>query len=280
MLRLTLDVAADPAPEVAGLSAGYPWIDGDGAVCARVLRQKDADWIAWSGLGLFKISHNQTAIQGWRAEGVAEHRFRDSFERRLQPLILQARGYQALHGSAVVEDGAATAFVGRSGSGKSTLAYALHTDRCRQIADDAVVLDPGVRPPLVLSIPFRPQLKGPAATLRAEDDRTPDNDVARRDPLALVVVLRQDISAGAEPRLVRLDGPAACVTLLTHAHVFDPAADPAGLVEAYASIADATPVFELAYRPVLAELHTLVRACRALIASVASNPATGPRLTV
>jgi hypothetical protein len=277
---LTLDVAADLAPDVAGLSAGYPWIDGDGAVCARVLRQKDADWIAWSGLGLFKITHDTTTIQGWRAEGVAEGRFRDAFERRLQPLILQSRGYQALHGSAVVTRGAAAVFVGRSGSGKSTLGYALQHDGCAQIADDAVVIDGRGRPPLVVTLPFTPQLKGEAAELRTQEAPIEKEGTATRVPLGIVVLLRQDDSAGPEPRVRRLDGPAACVTLLTHAHVFDPAADPAGLVEAYATIADATPVFELGYRPVISELPSLVRACRVLIAAPPAAPAHGAPMTV
>lgn len=275
MRLLTLDVAADPAPEVAGLSTGHPWMDGDGAVCARVLRQKDADWIDWPGLGLFRISRDNTTIQGWRASSVAEARFRDAFERRLQPLILQSRGYQVLHGSAVVAHGAAGVLVGRSGSGKSTLGYALHRAGSTQIADDAVVVDAAAGPPIVVTLPFRPQLKGEAAELHAT--RVPEpSEGPRRVPLGLVVSLRQDAEAGPEPQMRRLEGPAACVTLLTHAHVFDPSADPAGLVEAYAGIADAVPVFELTYRQVMSELPDLVRACRALFDASAAALGSGP----
>jgi hypothetical protein len=263
----TLEVAADPPPAGASLDEGSPWIDGDGNVCARVYRQGYTRWIDWPALGLFAFISTQSNVRVWPADGVGPDVVRDFFERRLQPLLLQARGYQTLHASAVRIGSEVVALTGRSGSGKSTLAFALGQAGHRQIADDALVIDTTAQPPTIVPLPFLPQLKDATRVLAA--GRTQVGEVentagSESIPLGAVVILQQDASAPREPRPVRVAGPAACVAVLAHAHVFDPADDPEGLVTAYARLVDATPVFELSYRPAIDELACLISAIRSL----------------
>ena len=60
-------------------------------------------------------------------------------------VIMMQRGILPLHGSAVVIDGWAYAFVGHSGAGKSTLSAALASRGYPLLTDDVVALDLGCR---------------------------------------------------------------------------------------------------------------------------------------
>ena len=268
MTAFTLEVAADPPPAGTSFDEGSPWVDGDGNVCARVYRQGYTRWIDWPALGLFAFSESQTSVRVWPTEGVAHDVVRDFFERRLQPLLLQARGYQTLHASAVRLGTGVVALTGRSGSGKSTLAYALDQAGHRQIADDALVIDTAAQPPTIVPLPFLPQLKGATALAALLPRAGGVGSERENEPMTLgsVVILQQDASAPREPRPVRITGPAACVAIMAHAHVFDPADDPQRLVTAYARLVDATPVFQLSYRPAIDEVACLISAIRSLTA--------------
>jgi len=56
------------------------------------------------------------------------------------PLVLNLRGQEALHASAVETDRGACAFIGASGAGKSTLAASLAEEGCPLVSDDCLAL--------------------------------------------------------------------------------------------------------------------------------------------
>ena len=58
--------------------------------------------------------------------GTAPETLRHLFLDQVMPLLLNLRGTESLHGSAVLVEDGVCAFVGRSGQGKSTLAAAFH----------------------------------------------------------------------------------------------------------------------------------------------------------
>jgi len=95
-------------------------------------------------------------------------------------LLMQRRIYP-LHGSAVVIDGEAYAFVGESGAGKSTLAAAFLQRGFRLLSDDviAVTLDPSGRP---IVMPAYPQQKLWLDSLEQLDMKSADHE-----PLVLEV---------------------------------------------------------------------------------------------
>jgi hypothetical protein len=232
-------------------------------VCACVYADDTTYWIDWPSIGRFAVQLEPNRIRAWPAPALDASRLHDQFTRRIQHLILQARGYQALHASGVQIQSTAIAFAGASGSGKSTLARALEAGDCRQIADDALLLDLDGGRPEVLPLSFSPQLRGPAKEL-STTTRGHDSGVVPRLPLGAVLILEQN-DAATIPQLDRLRGPAACVELMKHAHVFDPAAGRDRFVTSYAAIADRVPVLHLTYRPVFQELHPLTRFVREAI---------------
>lgn len=226
-------------------------------ICARIFADAGADWIDWYSVGLFHVPSVSTSITIWPAPGTADSDLRDTFDRRLYPLLLQQRGFQALHASAVEFPGAGVvAFTGRSGAGKSTLAFALARQGLTQIADDALVFAVADGDPAVVALPYRPQLRGAAASLATPPGGSSSS--GRIIPLRMVFVLRQDAELDA-PALNALAGPAACIELLSHAHVFDLSVDAARLVADYAALVNALPVIDLAYRPAIEELSELLK---------------------
>lgn len=267
MVHLTLRVATDQAPSTTSLQERAPWLDGSGAICARVFRGRGARWIDWPDFGLFAIPTTGFETRVWpvsNADNVSAF-----FRRRLQPLILQLYGYQSLHASAVLSSAGAVAFAGLSGMGKSTLACALRDLEFTQIADDAVVVDARSRPVEVRLLPFAPQLRGDADGLDAlRDEHAP---LVATAPLALIVVLNQDAAAD-RATFQRLEGPAACVALMAHAHVFDPSDGMDRFVAEYAALANDVPVFRLTYRPDFSALPRLAQAVRDHIVATAAAP--------
>jgi hypothetical protein len=65
---------------------------------------------------------------------------RHLFLDQVLPLVLNLRGCDALHASAVLTQHGVCAFIGPTGRGKSTLAASFHQDGCPVLADDCLVL--------------------------------------------------------------------------------------------------------------------------------------------
>lgn len=244
------------------------WKDEAGRIFARAFADGDRRRIDWSGLGVFTFVPGERAVQVWPEVGVRPALVQDMFARVIQPLVLQAVGWQALHASGVRGPAGALVFCGLGRSGKSTLAFAAgrvpaHT----QIADDAVVIAVDGAGVHVHPVPFYPKLRQPArAFFRDAAEPAPEpprttgashpNDAV---PLRAVVVLCQDTGAPGDPRLVAVSSAAAFSSLLRHAHCFDDD-DPVErkrLVEAYLAIAECVPVYDLRYRPDFRSLPNL-----------------------
>lgn len=236
-MTFTFELDPGPAPALTAQSECAPWLDGDGRICARLFRGPSTDWIDWLDAGVFRIASDSSHVQVWPRSAHRDQDLVDLFHLRIQPLVLQSRGYQALHASAVAIRGAAAALAGVSGSGKSTLARALASRGHLHLADDAVVMRMGSK-----------------VDVCAASDKI---------GLAAVVLLTQDRERGPAPELRRITGPTACTSLLAHAHVFDEA-DRKRVVTDYARLADEVPIYRLAFRPVMSELPELIRAVEGL----------------
>ena len=259
---LTLSVVRTAAPPDANHRREVNvWHDAHGAVSVRLLADHTTRWIDWPGLGLFAFSEGQSEVRVWAAPSADSQVLQDVFARRLQPVVLQTMGYQALHASASVAEGGIVAFCGRSGTGKSTLAYALQHVGWTQAADDALTLT--ISDGLVLAhpLPFQADLRASArehlGQLAAAIKQTPDTAPL---PLRLVILLRQDVGISGSPQIRRITGPESFQLLLTHAHAFDPEGDAGPLARDYLTMAAVVPVVELAYRPEFARLPELTNA--------------------
>lgn len=274
---LTLTFAAGGTPPVNGEGRlVHAWSAETGEVYATAHADGDRRWIDWPGLAIFAFSTTAPHVTAWAAPGAARDAVTSTFFRVLQPVVLQAIGWQALHASAVAIGDRVVALCGRSGAGKSTLAYALGR-QWDQWADDAVVIERGAQV-VAIELPFTPRLRPPARRHFHGGAAGPiDRREAKRRPLAAVIVLEQDEALAESPQYRRVPPAEAFQLLVTHAHCFDHT-DPIEarrLVSDYLAIADVVPVYALTYRPGFDELPALMRLVSELVSP--EQPMEGAR---
>jgi len=155
------------------------------------------------------------------------------------PLFAQAAfGYEVLHASAILVDGAAVAFCGWTGLGKTTIASSLSRRGFELWADDAVALSPReVETPVSVFLPFirEGEVASPPAGLE-------------QVPLAAVFLLERvdaDDVNGAE--VARPSPGEAVGALVSHAYRFSPQPPERRrqMLETYFDVAARVPVFSL-----------------------------------
>lgn len=281
MLTLVLQRPSTVRPDAAAREVCV-WRDESGTVFARGLAGDDVRWIEWRGLGVFVFSLGSTIVRAWAADGVSSSVVADAFTRVLQPIILQALGCQALHASAVLGTDGVFAFCGVGRSGKSTLAFALGQDGYRQVADDALVIEPTGSIIQAHLLPFTPGLRQASrqhfdywASREAASAAHDNQHAALPDhgPLRAVFLLRQDdiLSQPAEPR--RVPSVQAFSALVTHARCFDEAdaTHTRRLVEDYLLVAERVPVFSIEYPPRFPQFPRLVAAVKTVAAGLCDS---------
>lgn len=210
--------------------------------------------------------HSPERVDVWPRPDLGSDEAIRVFARHVQPIVQQAFGREALHGSAVLAPAGAVAFCGLSGAGKSTLAYALSTRGWQQLADDAIVLEwNDNEDPRLRRLDFQPGLRAASLAhfaLSADNaDRHRRAHSSNDGPrLAAIVLLAQDASLD-EPFICQTLTPArAFSTLLPHAHCFDPhdAKEAERLVQRYLALVSRIPVVALAYRPAFEHFDALI----------------------
>jgi hypothetical protein len=222
----------------------------------------------WPGFTTFRFD-DDGQVDAYPERPLDSSRILDLFHRTVEPLILQALGWETLHASAVVMPGGLVGFCGECESGKSTIAYSLSRRGYRQHADDSGVFRPGPQGIRALDLSFGVRLRPEAVTFFgfAPDER-PFQDIGpigRRDadristePLSALFVLSR-IPAG-EPVVDRLTPSAAFRALLPHARCFD--AEDAGvrrrLLEHYLELAAVVPVYDLRFAAGLDQLSAVL----------------------
>jgi hypothetical protein len=261
MQLLSLIISAGAAPATGRQTE--EWRDECGKVFARAFSADDHYRIDWPGLGAFAFRPGSRDVLVWPEPDAPHEEISDTFDRILQPVILQALGKQALHAAASVAPSGTIAFCGSARSGKSTLGFAMRQAGYRQLADDALVLQLEGDRVSVCPLPFAPRLREASRLHFGHADEIPATRVdARPADLALstIFLLRQDDHLG-RPRLALLPQAQAFSALLAHAHCYD-AQDRSHtrrLVDSYLAIVALVPVFSLHYRPDLQQLPQLIQ---------------------
>ena len=213
-------------------------------------------WAHFPGAASFRFA-DQGAVVALAETGVAHGSVEDTYLRAVLPLVLQLRGHEVLHASAVTSARGLVILCGASGTGKSTTAHGLSRRGYRVWADDAVVLDIEDGEARAIQVPFRLRLHADAATFFGgnAEDRVTATMPSRSPLLALVILDRQDGSA-APVRVRRLRPTDAFVGLLPHAYSFglsDPARK-AVMLDRYLRLASSVPTFDVRYRPGLGDI--------------------------
>jgi hypothetical protein len=236
------------------------WRDEHGEVFAEAFVQAGTYRLTWCDVGVATFAPGQRRVELTPADGLSSDLAVDRFRRFVQPVVLQAIGYETLHASAVLTGSGAIAFCGISGSGKSTLAFAIgQRSGVVQASDDALVLDVGdeVR---AAPQPFRIRLR-PASQAFFDEPGASHVAPPRQDfvPLIAVFVLLPEPTIVA-PAIARVPRRSAFSTLLTHAHCFDEhdRTQTTRLVQHYLRVAERVPVFTVHYALDFSRLPSLV----------------------
>jgi hypothetical protein len=262
MLTLTFAEGEAP-PDARGGREANIWRDEHGQICARGFVAASGRWMECPGLGVFAFDARSTVVRAWPAPGTSRAEIHNRFTRTLQPPILQAMGWQALHASGIAGPDGSAALCGVSGSGKSTLAYALGQSGFNQTADDGVVIRVGRDGVFAHPVPFAPKLRGAAAGHFQLADPAPINATQRQYlPLKIIFMVHQDARRAGAVHIERVRATAAFPALVSHAHSFDPD-EPASarqFADDYLNVAARVPVFSLRYHPDVARLAEVIDA--------------------
>jgi hypothetical protein len=220
-------------------------------------------WAQLPGLGAFRFREDDREVVAVAEAGVPEPVIEDAYHRNVLPLVLQLRGYEVLHASAVRTSGGLLVLCGASGTGKSTLAHALSERGYPAWADDAVVVNVGGRDVVALAIPFRIRLHGPAATHFDWTEPEVTDGEGSRSPVHALAILTQD-SSPTQPLVdvERLPSAGAFTAILPHAYYFRLSDGPrnAMLVDRYLQLVSSVPTFEVRFKPGLDHLAGVLEA--------------------
>jgi hypothetical protein len=246
-----LDVVA-AEPSNVSLETAEVWRDGDGGVFAYCQAEDERYRMELPGLVTFRFDRGADRVVAAPRSGIHARAVAEAYWHAALPLVLQARGSEVLHASAVLTPRGVVAFCGLSRSGKSTIAYGLHRSGYGLWADDAVALEVSGPAITALSLPFDVRLRpataalfglGPRAARLADPAGSGDGARPARAALAAVCVLERTRDAA----LRILKPSAAYPNVLAHAFCFslEDAARKRLMLERYLALVAHVPVFEL-----------------------------------
>ena len=219
-------------------------------------------WAHFPGTASFRFLADQGDVVALAGAGVSSHRIEDTYLRGVLPLVLQLRGHEVLHASAVSTPNGLVVLCGVSGTGKSTFAYGLSKRGHAVWADDAIALDIEDEEATAFQVPFRLGLQTDAATFFGHEPggrEAVDVAHARSSLLALLILQRQADSLPLV-RITRLEPADTFIALLPHAYYFQ-LSDPARkalMLDRYLRLAASVPTFEVRYRPGLRDIPAVL----------------------
>lgn len=234
------------------------WLVNDGTELCGARAEGD-DWV-WSTGGAIFCDSGAGPVAFDPAAG-DESEARDLWIRSVLPLLLQARGTQVLHASALAGPRGVVAICGRSTAGKSTLAAAAQSPDLRVVADDSLAFAAGDDKALALTLPYLVRLR-PAAYARLGALAQSAGPGGEELPLAGIIMIDRDAQA-APAEWSPVSPTEALGALMPHAYCFSLSQSKEQLVEAYAELVERVPVVGLSFRRDLNELPAVVEEVRA-----------------
>lgn len=241
------------------------WRDLDGRVGALADRRGETFRLHLPTIATFEFELADDEVVVRADPRASRETIVDQFHRTAVPLVLQARGHEVLHASAVRSPRGIVVLCATKESGKSTLACALAARGYTLWADDAVVFTSVADGLESIAVPFRLRLRPasaehfgrPARSSRSFDELA--EWTLERAPIAAVIVLvRQPGPRSIE--LLRLDPGAALTALLAHGYSFSLRDEErkAAMLRQYLALAAALPILEFRYPTGLEHLDEMV----------------------
>jgi hypothetical protein len=222
-------------------------------------------WIDVGGVAAYAF-RDTGAVRASGAE-VDDELIRDVWLRSVLPLVVQARGTEVLHASAVRRaDGDVVAFCGRATAGKSTLAASLMQGAGLEVvADDALPFSTTAGGATVHPLPFRLRLRPASALAFGMSSPAPQSRASGRARLASIVIL--DPTSNEPATLEPLRAGEAFAALMPHAYCFSLENAKPRLVSVYTELCSNVPVHRLRYPRDLSRLDESLRAIAPLVAT-------------
>jgi hypothetical protein len=119
----------------------HVWRLPGGGDWLRFFRTSQGYVLQFPDLAEFAISRDGTSISSRALSGASQETIEHLYQNQVLPLALSCQRKLVFHGSAVVVDGGALAFLGQSGMGKSTLATAFALNGAKLITDDGLHIE-------------------------------------------------------------------------------------------------------------------------------------------
>jgi hypothetical protein len=265
-LRLRRSGTPPPVPDDAQV-----WRDWSGVPRAYGFTLDGDHWIRLPELGSFRFTVAGEWVDAWVPDPTPRREVEEAFRRHVLRFVLQARGHELLHASAVAMPRGAVAFCGSSGVGKSTLAYGFGRRGHPPIADDALLFEPAGGTVRVFPLPFMLQLSGEPALSRRRRKAPVDIDpqIVEGGPgdaslqLAALFVLEPSMEGDpATPEIVALRNASAFPVLLYHAHCFSFRDERRVrlMADRYLQLAASVPTFRVRFRRDIDQLPELLDA--------------------
>jgi hypothetical protein len=239
------------------------WLDSEGRLIATGGRRGETWWMHWPTLATFWFAEHGSV----RAEPIRnglDADLRDSFVRGVTPVVLLARGFEALHASAIAVRQGVVALCGTSGTGKSTTALAIAAMGARHYSDDTVIYEVSDGKAFASAMPFPVRVDAPARQVLTDPPRPmrfgEPRIESRSEPLHRVYHLVRDASLSpAHPAFVPVSPARRFEVLLTHSHPFDMGGDGRrrAFIENLMTVARTVDVWECRFAPSLPDLPAL-----------------------
>jgi hypothetical protein len=243
------------------------WRDRAGGVIAHGYVNRGWPTLAFPGEAVFRFSSEGGPVCAVARPHLSREEIRDTYLRTVLPLVLQVRGAEVLHASAVWLGEGVVAFCAVSETGKSTLAAALGRSGYAVWADDAVVVSVAEQGVRVLPLPFRSRLRAASRAWLGETGDGHFRCAPQEGPLRAIFFLerREERPLGARP----LPPADAFPALLRHAYCFSlqDVSRTRQMVERYMELACRVPAFELTFPSGLAHLPAMVDAVEQMLGS-------------
>ncbi len=284
----TIADAAIPSPPDATDPRVQVWRELDGKVCAYGYTKGGLHWMYLPGLASFCFDDGVNGVTAVPHNFAREELILDAYRRNVLPMVLQTRGREVLHASAVLTPRGVVALCAVSGVGKSTTAFALSRQQGWPLwADDAVAFEASGAGVTAIPLPFSLRLLPETATFfargsTAEDEMRPRVATARggaSEQLAALLVLnrKMDNHSGAAVRIRRVPSNQAFLDVLAHAYCFSlqDAERKRSMMRHYLDLVNQIPVFEVRYSTGLKMLPTVLESIGQLVSKVACNAANG-----
>ena len=265
---------------------------GDVGPCVGVWRTKEGTVIAFAcsdgeehslhvpSVGNFRFA-NHGAVTAFLHGTTSPDLVRRIFEHSVLPMVLQARGQEGVHASAVLTPSGVVGFCAKAHTGKSTLAYAMSRRGFAQWSDDSLMWELDAGRPWARHIGFRVRLR--EQSLAHFGQRSAPNGPAspehelHRAPLTAFYVLRRSAVDSRAPNvsIAPLSGSKALTEILDHAHCFNPFDEQRKrrMMFSYLALLAHVRVYDVRFQPSLDGLDGLVDA---ILKTEGHSPADAP----